>query len=221
MTEAALAATVVLGREAEAGFTVLMMQRAHRGIFAGAWVFPGGRIDDTDAPGEPHDVRARAGAVREVHEEVGLNVDPAALVPLSRWIPPAEIGRRFDTDFYLAHAPDAKVVPNPAEVVTWQWLSPRSALERHASGDFELPPPTFVTLTRLSRHESFAAAMTDARTAGQRVFATRGIPSRGTVLWDGDELVTADGLLEPDAETADGPRHRLLTRELPWTYIER
>ncbi|MGO1875348.1 NUDIX domain-containing protein, partial [Agrococcus casei] len=121
MTDPVLAATVILGREAEAGFEVLVMQRPARGSFANAWVFPGGRIDDDDAPGEDDQTRASVGAVREVHEEVGLIVDPEALVPLSRWIPPVELKRRFDTHFFLAMAPEGDVVPSPDEVVDWKW----------------------------------------------------------------------------------------------------
>ena len=220
MTAAALAATVALGQEADDGFTVLMMQRVMRGSFAGAWVFPGGRIDDTDAPGQPHERRARVGAVREVFEEVGLTVSADSLVPLSRWVPPAEIGRRYDTDFFLAEAPEGSVTPNPDEVAAWQWIRPAVALEIHARGELELPPPTFVTLARLARHATFAEAVTDARTAGVRQFTTRGLPDQGLVLWEGDELVQGPDTLPAEAETPDGPRHRLLTAALPWRYLE-
>lgn len=197
MTDPVLAATVILGREAEAGFEVLVMQRPARGSFANAWVFPGGRIDDDDAPGEDEQTRARVGAVREVHEEVGLIVDPEALVPLSRWIPPVELKRRFDTHFFLAMAPEGDVVPSPDEVVDWKWSTPARVLDAHARGIATLAPPTFVTLTLLRSHGAYADAVAAAREAGAEEFRTKGLPEHGLV--------------------SSGPHH-LHTSALPWRY---
>ncbi|MDI2099569.1 NUDIX domain-containing protein [Ruicaihuangia caeni] len=45
-----LAATVVLLRDGVHGLEVLMIERPHRGWFAGAWVFPGGKVDPDDRP---------------------------------------------------------------------------------------------------------------------------------------------------------------------------
>lgn len=48
---------------------VIVIKRAYRGRNAGQWGLPGGRLDDGETP-----VRA---ALRELHEELGLRVDPA------------------------------------------------------------------------------------------------------------------------------------------------
>lgn len=215
MSDVALAATVVLGREQDGGFEVLMMQRAQRGAFAGAWAFPGGRVDDTDAPDAPRHERARVAAVREVFEEVGVRLDPDALVPLSRWMPPARIPRRFDTDFFLAPANGDRIVESADEVAAWRWIRPADAIEAHAGDGFELHPPTFVTLARLGVHSTFADALEHAREQGPTEFLTQGIPADGLLVWEGDEL--ADGA----AETEDGPRNRLLTDVVPWRYLHR
>ena len=82
----ASAATVVLLRDGDAGVEVLLGERpGDRGSFAGAWVFPGGAVDDADAAGDAIDseAAARRAAVRETLEEVGLRVDEAALVGFS------------------------------------------------------------------------------------------------------------------------------------------
>ncbi|WP_293699345.1 NUDIX hydrolase [uncultured Agrococcus sp.] len=215
MSEVALAATVVLGRERDAGFEVLMMQRTQRGAFAGAWAFPGGRVDDTDAPGRPRHERARVAAAREVFEEVGLRLDADALVPLSRWMPPARIPRRFDTDFFLAKAADGEIVASADEVAAWRWISPTDAIAAHAGDDFELHPPTFVTLARLAEFRTFDAALQHSLADGPAEFLTQGIPTDGLLVWEGDEL--ADG----DVETEHGPRNRLLTDAVPWRYVHR
>ena len=61
------------------------------GSFAGAWVFPGGRVDRGDVPdGDPSNLSAAINAaVSETREEIGLEIDAGELVPFSRWTPPA------------------------------------------------------------------------------------------------------------------------------------
>ena len=44
------AATVMIFRQAPSGPEVLLLQRSRQvGFFPSAWVFPGGRVDDTDS----------------------------------------------------------------------------------------------------------------------------------------------------------------------------
>lgn len=78
------AATVILVRERDGNAPeILMVERAAGMAFAGgAWVFPGGRIDDADRHlGERHgpDGPARIAAVREALEETAI---PAGLAPV-------------------------------------------------------------------------------------------------------------------------------------------
>ena len=110
---AAMAGTVVLLRDGAAGLEVLMLERPDRGSFAGAWVFPGGKVDADDrvGPTDSEEDVARSAGVRETHEEVGLGVDSADLVTLSVWNPPAGLPLRIRTWFFLAPAP---AQPEPA-----------------------------------------------------------------------------------------------------------
>jgi 8-oxo-dGTP pyrophosphatase MutT (NUDIX family) len=100
------AATAVLARDGERGPELLLMER-HRasGFVPGAWVFPGGRVDDADAAPElvrmlgttPRGPAAPywLAMVREVFEETGVLlarlpggaacVDAAADERLARW----------------------------------------------------------------------------------------------------------------------------------------
>jgi 8-oxo-dGTP pyrophosphatase MutT (NUDIX family) len=89
MTEDAIpAATLILVRERDAGPPeLLMVERAQGMAFAGgAWVFPGGRIDEADrllgSAFEQDDAAARIAAIRETVEEtavpVGLKPPPWA-----------------------------------------------------------------------------------------------------------------------------------------------
>lgn len=165
-----VAGTVVLLRDASDGFEVLLIRRPERGSFAGAWVFPGGKVEPQDrrvGASEMQDAR-RAG-IRETQEEVGLTVD--GLVPLSEWRPPAEAPTRIRTWFFLAEAPDQHPVPSAHEVAEYTWVRPDEALARHAAGDWLLFPPTWLTLHQLSAFVDVQAALTSAD--GAQVFQTR------------------------------------------------
>jgi 8-oxo-dGTP pyrophosphatase MutT (NUDIX family) len=75
------ASTVCLVRDAEPGLEVLMVQRTPSARFmGGAWVFPGGAVDEDDrerssnrgfASSEPDLARWQAAALRELVEETG------------------------------------------------------------------------------------------------------------------------------------------------------
>ncbi|MFB7250299.1 NUDIX domain-containing protein [Microbacterium sp. NPDC056234] len=199
-----LAGTVVLLRDRAASLEVLILRRPVRGSFAGAWVFPGGLVEDVDrASSISGQDAARSAAARECCEEVGLR--PVGLVTLSRWIPPTQAPKRVGTWFFLALDPGGDIVPSPDEVVEWCWISPVDALARHAVGEIELFPPTWVTLHGLSRFDSADAAVTAASDAP--TYATRLLPG-DVFCWVGD------------AQHPDGGAgvHRLETAERPWRY---
>ncbi|WP_243224913.1 NUDIX domain-containing protein [Microbacterium sp. CIAB417] len=199
-----LAGTVVLVRDGAATVEVLILRRPARGSFADAWVFPGGLVEDGDrTEGGTGQDAARAAAARECAEEVGLH--PVDLVPLSRWIPPAQAPKRVGTWFFLAADPGGAVVPSPDEVVDWRWIGPVEALERHAAGDIELFPPTWVTLHGLVGYASAAEALAAASDAP--TFATRLLP--------GDVFCWAGDARHPDG--GEGV-HRLETAVRPWRY---
>src|SRR4051794_13974149 len=84
------AATVALLRDGAEGLEVLMGQRATKLDFhGGAWVFPGGRIDEADYDDTGDIViAARNAAAREAMEEAGVVVEPTTLVHFSNWTTP-------------------------------------------------------------------------------------------------------------------------------------
>jgi len=158
-----LAASVIVLRGAERGLEVLLVQRNPAARFmGGAWVFPGGSVDPADGEGEP---ALRAAALREAQEEAGIHIeDPARLVPYSRWITPAEVRTRFDTWFFVAHAPDDAVpAVDGAECVDWRWHTPADALAAHRAGELLLVFPTIKHLEQLGTFASASELIAHAR----------------------------------------------------------
>lgn len=80
-----LAASLILLRESLEGLEVMMVERAGSASYAaGAFVFPGGRVDETDgslAGSSAADAALRVAAIRETYEECGLLLLEEAEVP--------------------------------------------------------------------------------------------------------------------------------------------
>jgi len=229
-----VAATVVIVRDTPAGPAVLMIERPDRGSFAGAWVFPGGKLEAADRAGADdvlraeHDVlddgsieratsdelaAAHQAGARETQEETGLRVDAASLVGVSCWDPPPGIALRIRTWFFLASDPGGDLVLAPDEVAAAQWVRPAEMLARHGRGEVTLYPPTWVTLHDLAGQADADAMLAKARMSGIRRFET--VAWRGgdgpVLLWQGDAAY--------EGEAADAAsRHRLEMAALPWIY---
>lgn len=200
-----IAGTVVLLRPAATGFEVLLLRRPSRGSFAGAWVFPGGKVEPLDVrEGEPESEHARRAGIRETFEEVGLRVD--ALVPLSQWHPPVEAPTRIRTWFFLVMAPEADPIPSPDEVRELAWIRPADALARHGAGEWTLFPPTWLTLHQLSAFADADSAMSSAGSAGSaELFRTRVLDTEAgrAFAWEQGQLDA--GALPWRFHAADGP----------------
>lgn len=135
-------------------------------------VFPGGRIEPGDGiPDHPLAVGLTAteaasrlagqlppelalahfvAAVRETLEETGIAVRARDLIPLSRWVTPPALDRRFDVWFFAVPVPaGTEVVPGSAEVAAAEWITPVAALAAARAGILALLQPTIVTLRQL------------------------------------------------------------------------
>ena len=180
-----VAGTAVLLRATDPGFDVLLIRRPDQGSFAGAWVFPGGKVEPGDRRERASEVEdARRAAVRETFEEVGLTVDE--LTVLSEWQPPIEAPTRIRTWFFLAEAPAAEPSPSADEVADYVWMSPAEALARHGAGEWTLYPPTWITLHQLSAFTDAAAALASAGAA--QLFQTRVLDAGRTFAWEQGRL---------------------------------
>lgn len=222
-----VAATVVIVRDAETGPEVLMIERPDRGSFAGAWVFPGGKLDEADSdPGDADQgdgdageaTAARRAGVRETWEETGLHLDAAALVPLSCWDPPPGLALRIRTWFFLAADPEGQLALSADEVIAAEWVRPAEMLARHGRGTVTLYPPTWVTLHELAEQSDTDALLSVARIGGLRRYETVARRRDGgpLLLWHGDAAYDDDAPVEDAGDAAS--RHRLELGTLPWVY---
>lgn len=182
MTEVRDAATVIVLRGSP--LEVLLLRRhARSGFMAGAYVFPGGKVDPADraqvhhrpellerarilqpTPGRALSLEDAAAhyltAVRETSEESGLELDPLQLHYFAHWITPSFEPRRFDTRFFVALAPagqEARV--DEREITDLRWETPKAALLAHQAGEIFLPPPTQLSLQELVGLADLAAVL--------------------------------------------------------------
>jgi len=226
---AGAAATVVLLRDGERGLEVLLAERPRdRGSFAGAWVFPGGAVDEADAFGGSIDTEdaARRAAVRETKEEIGLELDRYDLVPFSHWTPPRNSQKQLRTTFFAVRVPDGEIRPAPNEVMAVEWLRPVDALDRHAAGSMTLWPPTWVTLYGLQHAASVDAALAELRSGDVKPYVAKVSEDGTTILWQEDDEYEAERHLKEDhpavadeGPDAEGTQHRLVMDRLPWIYV--
>lgn len=223
-----VAATAILARDAVGGPEVLLIERPDRGSFAGAWVFPGGKLEPGDAAdGASEEENARRAGVRETAEETGLRIDPRGLVTLSCWDPPPGLPLRIRTWFFLGPAPQGSLTLSPDEAVAARWLHPADVLAAHGRGELTLYPPTWVTLYGLADRTDVADMLDAARLGGLRRFETvaRRGPQGPVLLWredaeyDPETPDAAAALSDSRQDESVGTRHRLEVGALPWRYL--
>jgi 8-oxo-dGTP pyrophosphatase MutT (NUDIX family) len=165
---------------------VLLVRRNDKVAFmAGAYVFPGGRVDEVDktsAAAEAarfrdanpsrftdlscaEELAYRVAAVREMHEEATVSLTIDALIPIAHWVTPQNETRRYDTRFFLASMPEGQTARHDeGEMTALVWLSPAGAVEQCRRGAIMLPPPTWTTLKQLAPFGSVADTLAWART---------------------------------------------------------
>ncbi len=167
------AATVVLIRPGPDGPEILLTRRPSTMAFAAnVHVFPGGRVDPSDAdPANPFAVGLspeaavarlagtldpisalahHVAAVRETLEETGIRIDIGDLVSMTRWVTPESMPRRFDVRFFAAIVPAGTDIVTPsAEVAASRWITAEAALREAAAGTLAMLLPTLASFEQL------------------------------------------------------------------------
>jgi len=211
-------ATVILLRDGENSLETLLLRRNSKIAFhGGAWVFPGGRIDPEDHPPGKEDMltAARQAAVRESQEEAGLTIASTDLLWFSHWTTPEGRPERYSTWFFVVAAKNHEAVRiDGDEIHDHRWMKPDEALAAQRTGEIELPPPTFVTLTKLSAHQATNQALSQLSTREPEIFVPRykSVPGGACSLYQ-------DDIGYPDSDLdRPGRRHRLWMIKSGWRY---
>ncbi len=127
-----------------------------------------GQPPEADQLARLHSERARLTAdpmlfmAALAREELRLDIEP--LVYWAHWVTPSGVGRRFDTRFFLARAPDAHAhVADTYETSECLWMSPEELLDRAARDTMRIAQPTRYTLedlrVSLQKHGSLDALL--------------------------------------------------------------
>ncbi len=211
------AATLLLVRESAQGPEVFMVRRPGAADFGGMYVFPGGKVDASDASlgdlcvdlddtiasqrlgldagglaywvaairesfeeagallayrsGAPvgfadetlrqrfdiyrHQMQAGALSLLELCQREALEIATDRVHYFSHWITPKNVGRRYDTRFFLAPMPADQVVNHHAEELTDScWVRPADALAHHEDKRWQMIYPTLMTLRTLAEYRS-------------------------------------------------------------------
>ena len=112
---------VVAAALIDEGGRVLMAQRPPGKQHAGLWEFPGGKVEAGEVP--------RAALVRELREELGIEVDPATLAPVT-------FSESADADMVLLlyRYRSWTGEPRALDAAEIRWVAPK------ALGDLAMPP---------------------------------------------------------------------------------
>ncbi len=100
--------------------------------------------------------------------QLGVRLATRAMPPWSRWVTPVQAitgpGKRFDTIFFLARAPEGQLARHDQhEAVHSVWLRPREAVERYWNGEIPLAPPQIMSMMHLARHANVDSMLAEAR----------------------------------------------------------
>lgn len=145
------AATVILLKEPKnRALEVFLMKRPLTAKFMpGAYVFPGGRVDEGEG--------FTQAAIRECREECGIIIPSTDnLVPFSWWITPKHERRRYDTRFFVTQVGvDVETNMNPAEALEGVWMTAKDAISKSMDGHMKVAPPTRACLEVIQIANSF------------------------------------------------------------------
>ena len=120
------------------------------------------------------------------------------LVFAGRWITPQGAPVRFDTRFFCVRAPDGwEPRPDPREVESAAWVTPRAALDQLSRGEALMAPPTIEMLQLLAKHETVASVLADigaeALTGAGNLISVRLSPLVHVVLAPNPGVMTGPG----------------------------
>ena len=210
------AASTIVVRQTHDGLETLLLKRSDElKHMPGLWVFPGGKVEDSDE-GDDDLQQARCGAARELQEEAGLSLPAESLLTFSHWLTPVVVKRRFATWFFIAELGSKEpVTVDGSEIVAHEWWRPADAIRAHHEGQLLITPPTLVSLHDLQVEDDPSMLLTQLGERAPPRFFPR-------VVRDGDQMVflyEGDAAYESGDLTKQGAQHRTLGAQGIFRYV--
>ena len=199
------AASAIVVRETRDGLETLLLKRSDElKHMPGLWVFPGGKVEDSDE-GDDDLEQARSGAARELQEEAGLSLPAETLLTFSHWLTPVVVKRRFATWFFIAEVrSDEPVTVDGSEIIAHEWWRPGDAIRAHHEGQLPITPPTLVSLHELQGEDDPSVLLAQLGERSVPCFFPH-------VVRDGDQMVflyEGDAAYESGDLSQRGAQHR-------------
>jgi recombination protein RecT len=149
------AAAERLGGDLEPVTALAAHVAAIREAFEEVGVLLADHAPDSDLVAARARLLADAGAFPAIAEALDLRLRTDRLVPLSRWVTPRSMPRRFDARFFAAAFPESAAVTLVGdEVLAQAWHRPLDALDSMAAGGLGMWLPTSTTLMQLAHARS-------------------------------------------------------------------
>ena len=128
----------------------------------------GGRLSASDVAeiGAAHRGKILDGSLKFSAFAQSLRIVPAfgEMVHFAYWVTPVTMPKRFETHFFLVHAPEDHVATHDGqEAVRSFWVSPREIVAEADAGKQVLVPATRANLELLAESETVADALAAAR----------------------------------------------------------
>jgi glyoxylase-like metal-dependent hydrolase (beta-lactamase superfamily II)/8-oxo-dGTP pyrophosphatase MutT (NUDIX family) len=154
-------AAVALGGDIEGDLALAVFIAAVRELFEEAGVLLADASDGAAAIPARSVGLARSALVggeatfAQIAQDLDLRLRTDLLAPLSRWVTPPVMPRRFDARFFAAELPPgSRVSFEGDEVASHAWLTPRAGLAAMAEGRLAMWVPTSTTLQQLEHVRS-------------------------------------------------------------------
>ena len=210
------AASAIVVRQTHDGLETLLLKRSDElKHMPRLWVFPGGKVEDSDQ-GDDDLQQARCGAARELQEEAGLSLPAESLLTFSHWLTPVVVKPRFATWFFIAEVGSKEsVTVDGSEIVEHEWWHPGDAIRAHHEGQLRITPPTLVSLHDLQVEDDPSMLLAQLGERAPPHFFPR-------VVRDGDQMVflyEGDAAYESGDLTQQGAQHRTLGAQGIFRYV--